>query len=123
MARIDNVTLSRSQLLAMNRPERRDQQQALALHEQHKETLAAEERLRAAPLCVNREARVSGKVRAGLHKERLVSHLDRGNVAGSSGCERNFSGTTSRSKGRDKSRFATCSSLDRAEESTLHLGH
>jgi hypothetical protein len=69
----------------MNRAERRDEQQSLTLDHQHKQSLACEERLRAAPLRVDRETRSHRQVRTRLHEERLAAQFDRGNVAGAPG--------------------------------------
>src|SRR6185369_15601126 len=66
---VHHVALARSKPLAMDRAERRHQQQSLSLDHEHKQSFTGEERLRAAPLRIDRQARIAREIRARLHKE------------------------------------------------------
>src|SRR5262249_31227996 len=121
VARVDYVPFSGIEPFAVNRAERRNQQQARSLDLQYEQPFATEERSRAAPARINRQAGVPRQIRTRLHEEDLAVQLDGRNVSRRSGRETDFPRPAARGEGRDESRLAADRALQRSHHPALHL--
>src|SRR5262249_22691172 len=76
MARVYYIPLTVIEPFAVNRAERRNEQQSRPLYLQNEQPFAAEERPGAAPAGVDRQARVARQVRTRLDVEDMAVHLN-----------------------------------------------
>src|ERR1041384_2160804 len=119
MSCVHDVTFARLKSFAIDSAKRRDEQQSLSLDHQHKQSLAGEERLGAAPPRIDRETRVACEIRTRLYKEWLSAEFDSSNVAGRSRSECYFAWTTTRRKSGDECRLTARSAFDCAEKAAF----
>src|SRR5262245_18655151 len=120
MACVDYVPLAVIEPFAVNRAERRNEQQSRSLYLQNEQPFAAEERPRAAPAGVNRQARVARQVRTRLDIEGLAVHLNGRDVARRAGREADFALGPARGEGGNEGRLAADRALQRAHQPALH---
>src|SRR5690606_24250583 len=79
------------------------------------------ERFCAAELCFDLKARVTGQIRTGLDLERLIVHLDAGDIAGSARGKCHLPRSASSGEGRDESRFTADGAFKSTKDTALHL--
>ena len=66
-----------------------DNQGAAAADFEHDQAFAAEERLGTRPLGVDLDTRGRSQIRARLHQQRIIVHLDHGDIPRQGGCQEN----------------------------------